>query len=96
MAVSRAVAQLNVLCELTLPLVQVGGRFIAMKSTCSDQEIAEAHSAVAQLGGEIAAVRDYTVPQTDVRHRAVIIEKVRATPRQFPRSFARIKKAPLR
>ena len=96
LAASRAVAQLNVLCELTLPLVKVSGRFIAMKSTSSDQEIAEARSAVAQLGGEIAAVRDYTVPQTDVRHRAVIIEKVRATPRQFPRSFARIKKAPLR
>ena len=95
-AVSRAVAQLNVLCELTLPLVKVGGRFIAMKSTSSDQEIAEARSAVAQLGGEIAAVRDYDVPQTDVRHRAVIIEKVKATPRQFPRSFARIKKSPLR
>ena len=95
-AVSRAVAQLNVLCELTLPLVKVGGRFIAMKSTSSDQEIQEAHSAVAQLGGRIAAVRDYDVPQTDVRHRAVIIEKVKATPRQFPRSFARIKKSPLR
>ena len=96
LAASRAVAQLNVLCELTLPLVKVGGRFIAMKSTSSDQEIAEARSAVAQLGGEIAAVRDYDVPQTDVRHRAVIIEKVKATPRQFPRSFARIKKSPLR
>mgnify|MGYP002537133800 FL=1 len=95
-AVSRAVAQLNVLCELTLPLVKVGGRFIAMKSTSSDQEIQEARSAVAQLGGRIAAVRDYDVPQTDVRHRAVIIEKVKATPRQFPRSFARIKKSPLR
>ena len=95
-AVSRAVAQLNVLCELTLPLVKVGGRFIAMKSTSSDQEIQEARSAVSQLGGEIAAVRDYDVPQTDVRHRAVIIEKVKATPRQFPRSFARIKKSPLR
>ena len=95
-AVSRAVAQLNVLCELTLPLVKVGGRFIAMKSTSSDQEIAEARSAVSQLGGRIAAVRDYDVPQTDVRHRAVIIEKVKATPRQFPRSFARIKKSPLR
>lgn len=95
-AVSRAVAQLNVLCELALPLVKVGGRFIAMKSTSSDQEIQEARSAVAQLGGRIAAVRDYDVPQTDVRHRAVIIEKVKATPRQFPRSFARIKKSPLR
>ena len=95
-AVSRAVAPLNVLCELTLPLVKVGGRFIAMKSTSSDQEIQEARSAVSQLGGRIAAVRDYNVPQTDVRHRAVIIEKVKATPRQFPRSFARIKKSPLR
>ena len=95
-AASRAVANLNLLCELTLPLVKVGGRFIAMKSTSSDQEIQEAHSAVSQLGGEIAAVRDYDVPQTDVRHRAVIIEKVKATPRQFPRSFARIKKSPLR
>lgn len=95
-AVSRAVAQLNVLCELTLPLVKVGGRFIAMKSTSSGQEIQEARSAVSQLGGRIAAVRDYDVPQTDVRHRAVIIEKVKATPRQFPRSFARIKKSPLR
>ena len=95
-AVSRAVAQLNVLCELTLPLVKVGGRFIAMKSTSSDQEIQEARSAVAQLGGRIADVRDYDVPQTDVRHRAVIIEKVTATTRQFPRSFARIKKSPLR
>ena len=95
-AASRAVANLNLLCELTLPLVKVGGRFIAMKSTSSDQEIQEARSAVSQLGGRIAAVRDYDVPQTDVRHRAVIIEKVKATPRQFPRSFARIKKSPLR
>ncbi len=95
-AVSRAVAQLNVLCELTLPLVKVGGRFIAMKSVSSDEEIHAAHSAVAQLGGELAEVRDYTVPQTDVRHRAVIIEKVHPTPPQFPRSFARIKKSPLR
>ena len=95
-AVSRAVAQLNVLCELTLPLVRVGGRFIAMKSTSSDQEIQDARSAVAQLGGRIADVRDYAVPQTDVRHRAVVIEKVHDTPARFPRSFARIKKAPLR
>ena len=95
-AASRAVANLNLLCELTLPLVKVGGRFIAMKSTSSDQEIQEARSAVSQLGGRIAAVRDYDVPQTDVRHRAVIIEKVKATPRQFPRAFARIKKSPLK
>ena len=95
-ASARAVAALPVLSEYCLPLVKVGGRFIAMKSTSSDQEIQEARTTVSQLGGRIAAVRDYDVPQTDVRHRAVIIEKVKATPRQFPRSFARIKKSPLR
>ena len=94
-AVSRAVAQLNVLCELTLPLVKVGGRFAAMKSVSSDEEIRAARSAAAQLGGHIAASTDYTVPETDVVHRIVSIEKTQHTPKQFPRAFARIKKAPL-
>lgn len=94
-AASRAVAQLNVLCELTLPLIRVGGQFAAMKSVSTDEEIRQAHSAIAQLGGRLGAVTDYTVPETDVVHRIVTIEKEKATPKQFPRAFARIKKAPL-
>lgn len=94
-AVSRAVAQLNVLCELTLPLVKVGGQFTAMKSISTDEEIRQAHSAIAQLGGQLSGVTDYTVPETDVVHRIVSIEKTQHTPKQFPRAFARIKKAPL-
>lgn len=94
-AVSRAVAQLNVLCELTLPLVRVGGQFIAMKSVGCDQELREGASAIAQLGGRTTRVTDYTVPETDIRHRLVVVEKVKDTPPQFPRPFARIKKAPL-
>lgn len=95
LAASRAVAQLNVLSELTLPLVKVGGLFAAMKSTSTDEEIAAARSAIAQLGGQLAGCTDYPVPETDVVHRIVRIEKVRPTPKQFPRAFARIKKAPL-
>ena len=95
-ATSRAVAQLNVLSELMLPLVKVGGLFAAMKSTSTDEEIAAARSAIAQLGGQLAGCTDYPVPETDVIHRIVRIEKVRPTPKQFPRAFARIKKAPLR
>ena len=94
-ATSRAVAQLNVLSELTLPLVKVGGLFAAMKSTSTDEEIVAAHGAIAQLGGQLAGCTDYPVPETDVIHRIVRIEKVRPTPKQFPRAFARIKKAPL-
>ena len=96
LAASRAVAQLNVLCELTLPLVKVGGQFLAMKSVSSDEEIDGARGAAGQLGGRIAAIRDYTVPQTQVRHRLVVIEKVKDTPAVYPRSFARMKKAPLK
>ena len=95
-AMSRAVANLNVLCELALPLVKVGGQFLAMKSISSDQEIRGARGAIGQLGGHIADIRDYTVPETQVRHRLVVIEKVKETPAIYPRSFARIKKAPLK
>ena len=95
-AASRAVANLNVLCELALPLVKVGGQFLAMKSVSSDEEINGARGAIGQLGGRIAAIRDYTVPETQVRHRLVVIEKRKDTPAAYPRSFARIKKAPLK
>ena len=95
-AMSRAVANLNVLCELALPLVKVGGQFLAMKSVSSDEEIHGARGAIGQLGGRIADIRDYTVPETQVRHRLVVIEKVKDTPAIYPRSFARIKKAPLK
>ena len=94
-AASRAVAQLNVLCELALPLVKVGGQFLAMKSVDTDDEIQRARSAIAQLGGKIGKIWDYTIPGTDVRHRVVIIRKERPTPAAYPRPFARIKKAPL-
>ena len=94
-ATSRAVAALNVLCELALPMVKVGGAFLAMKSVDCDEELRQAKSAIAQLGSTVEAVRDYTIPGTDIRHRLVIIRKVKPTPTTFPRAFARIKKSPL-
>lgn len=95
LAVSRAVASLNVLCELCLPLVKVGGRFLAMKSIESEEEIAAAKSAIRTLGGKIAAVEDYQIPTSEVHHRVVIIEKTAPTPAKYPRTFAKIKKQPL-
>ena len=94
-ATSRAVASLPVLSELCLPLVKVGGKFLAMKSVDTEEEINASKAAIAKLGGKITAVKDYTVPMTDVTHRVVIIEKVAQTPAAYPRAFAKIKKQPL-
>ena len=99
MATSRAVAALPLLSELALPLVKVGEileEWIHKKSVDSDAEIDSARGAIGQLGGKIEAIRDYTIPGTDVTHRVVIIRKVKDTPPQFPRSWARMKKAPLK
>ena len=94
-AVSRAVAALPVLCELCLPLVKVGGKMLAMKSANSDEENQGAGHAAEVLGGRVEWVKDYTIPTTDVVHRVVCVEKVKATPGKYPRRFALIKKQPL-
>ena len=95
LATSRAVARLNVLAELSLPLVKVGGLFIAMKAVGSDEEIEEARNAIRLLGGKLEKIEDYTVPCTDVVHRLVIVRKVRSTPALYPRRFGKISASPL-
>lgn len=94
-AVSRAVARLNVLCELCLPLVKVGGAFVAMKSADSDGELREAHTAIVTLGGDKPEIFPYTIPGTDIVRRAVVIRKASNTPKKYPRRFGAIKKSPL-
>jgi len=94
-AVSRAVAALPVLCELCLPLVKIGGRMLAMKSSHTEDEIRQAKSAIKLLGGQIEWVKDYTIPTTDIVHRIICVRKVSPTPKKYPRRFALIKKSPL-
>ena len=94
-AVSRALARLNVLCELCLPYVKKGGLFIAMKGPELAAELEEAKTAIRLLGASVDKRIDYTVPGTDIVHNAVIIRKTSDTPKRFPRRWAQIKKAPL-
>ncbi len=94
-AAARAVADLRVLCELCLPYVKVRGKFLAMKSTGSDEELAGADHAVRLLGGQVAAVEDYAIPGTGVTHRLVVIEKLAPTLRGYPRRWSKIQKQPL-
>lgn len=94
-AVSRAVARLNVLCELCLPFVKVGGQFLALKGPAPQEEMDEALGAVGQLGGAFGEPFFYDIPGTDVHHSIVVVKKVKETPKQFPRRFAKIQKSPL-
>ncbi len=94
-AVSRAVARLNVLSELCVPFVRPSGTFAAMKGPDCAGETAEAKNAVAALGGRIERTELYTIPGTEVSHAAVIIKKTGVTAGKYPRRWAQIKKAPL-
>ena len=94
-AAARAVANLRVLCELCLPFVKVGGHFLAMKSTGSDQELADAAHAVKLLGGKVVQVEDYPIPGTEITHRLIVVEKLAPTLKGYPRRWAKIQKEPL-
>ena len=92
---SRAVAALPLLCELCLPLVKVGGYFVSMKSVDAGAELDSAAHAIEVLGAAVERIADYDIPGTEVRHRPILIKKVRETRKKYPRAFAKIKKAPL-
>ncbi|MBQ7354346.1 MAG: 16S rRNA (guanine(527)-N(7))-methyltransferase RsmG [Clostridia bacterium] len=94
LVVSRAVARLPMLCELCLPFVKVGGRFVALKGADGELELTEAEHAIAKLGGRLISQKAFTLG--DAGGRVILeIEKVRPTPTAYPRAFAKIKKTPL-
>jgi len=93
-ALSRAVARLDLLCELCLPLVKVGGVFLAMKGPGCSEELEEARHAIEVLGGE-PEVPTYAIPGTDLNHCVVRIRKVKETPQKYPRRWAKMQKTPI-
>lgn len=95
LATARAVADLRLLCELCLPFVKVGGRFLSMKSVECGPEVEAARPAIALLGGSVAGQVDYAIPGTQVSHRVVIVEKTAPTPPSYPRKWSKIQKDPL-
>ena len=92
-ATSRAVARLNILLELTAPFVKVGGAVLAMKGSAAREELAEAKNAISKLGLQLETVADFPVDGT--AHSVIVLRKVRPTPAQYPRRYAKIKQSPL-
>ncbi len=93
--VSRAVANLSTLCEYTLPFVNIGGQFIAYKSGAVDKELAESKHAVAALGGKITKIDTFSLPGGDYDRSLVVIEKVKKTPKTYPRKAGTPAKNPI-
>lgn len=94
-ATARAVARLEVLCELCLPFVRVGGCFVAMKGPDVAEELNSAARAISILGGRMEKPTSYTIPGTDITHTLVVIKKERPSPAKYPRRWAQIKKQAL-
>lgn len=94
-ALSRAVARLNVLAELCLPYVRTGGYFIALKGAQYRQETEEAAGAIEVLGGRLAEARPVTLPGLSDSRAVIYIEKIKATAPQYPRRPGQPEKKPL-
>ena len=92
-ATSRAVARLNILLELTAPYVKVGGKVLAMKGSAAKEELEEAKTAISKLGLKLEKVVDF--PVEDGTHSVIVLKKVKPTPPQYPRRYAKIKQSPL-
>ena len=94
-AVSRAVAPLNVLLEYMIPLIKVGGKCICMKGSNVEEEINQSANALKRLNAEIEQVESFNLPGTDMKRNIVIVKKIAKTDKEFPRKAGTPSKKPL-
>jgi 16S rRNA (guanine527-N7)-methyltransferase len=95
LVISRAVAPLPALVELTLPFCKLSGRFIALKKGGIRAEIAKAGKAIGVMGGVLREVRTVGLAGLDDERYLVIIDKVKSTPPEYPRRPGMPAKRPL-
>ena len=94
-AISRAVASLDTLSEYCLPFVKIGGHFIAMKGPDVEEEKRIGHNSIEILGGKIVESKIVTLPESDIQHSLIVIEKIKSTPDKYPRGGGKPRKDPL-
>ena len=90
--VSRAVANMTVLCEYCLPFVKVGGMFVALKAENADEELELAKPMIGTLGGKVEEVIEAPLPMSDITRKLIVVRNVKVTPPKFPRRADKIKK----
>lgn len=92
---ARAVARMSVLSELCLPLVKTGGTFIAMKAASAGEEIDIGKKAISAMGGKLDQVHPFLLPEENSERNIIIIQKVKQTPRKYPRKPGTPNKMPI-
>lgn len=94
-ACARAVAKMPVLLEYTMPFVKVGGYFLALKGPELDEELVQSQKALQTLGGEIKNVGHFTLSDGTYTRNIALIQKVKPTPKTYPRKAGTPQKKPL-
>jgi 16S rRNA (guanine527-N7)-methyltransferase len=95
-AISRAVAPLNVLVEYLLPFVKVNGVCICMKGSNTKEEIENSKNAIKLLGGKIEKIEEFTLPNSDINRTIIIVRKIAKTPSKYPRKPGTPSKEPIK
>ncbi|MBU9710618.1 16S rRNA (guanine(527)-N(7))-methyltransferase RsmG [Evansella tamaricis] len=95
LVLARAVARLPVLLELCIPLVRTGGEFIAMKGSGGSEEIVDSKKAISLLGGSLKFHHTFQLPEEESERSIIIINKVKPSPKKYPRKPGVPNKQPL-
>lgn len=93
---ARAVARLSVLSELCLPLVKEGGKFLALKAVSGDDELKDAKKAITVLGGKLVHHVAFELPVEESERTIYVFDKVKATPKKYPRKPGTPNKSPIK
>lgn len=93
---ARAVARLSVLSELCLPLVKEGGQFLALKAASGDDELKDAKKAITVLGGKLVHHVAFELPVEESERTIYVFDKVKATPKKYPRKPGTPNKSPIK
>ena len=96
LVVSRAVANLSTLSEYCIPFVQIGVSFVSYKSGEIEEELEQADQAILTLGGTLASVEEFTLPDSEVSRSLVVIDKEESTKKKYPRSGGKPAKDPIK
>lgn len=92
---ARAVARMSVLSELCIPLAKVGGHFLAMKAASAQDELINSKKAITTFGGQLEKVESMNLPIENSERNFIVINKVKSTPKKYPRKPGTPNKLPI-